>query len=80
MELSIVRRAFSSMSSSLLLGEKFFVSSMSLDQKDYFPSCQTDHLNAHAFCLKSHFPEQSALVSLLLSSQGNKNRRDLGCI
>lgn len=58
MVISIVRRAFSSMSSSLLLEEIFFVSSRSPDQKDYFPSCQTGHLNAHACGLKSHFLEQ----------------------
>lgn len=80
MVLSMVRRAFSSMSSSLLLEEIFFVSSASPDQKDYFPSCQTDHLNAVACGLYSHLPEQPALVSLPLSSQDSKNRRDLGCI
>lgn len=46
------------MSSSLLLEEIFFVSSRSPDEKDYFPSCQTDHLNARAGGLKGHFPEQ----------------------
>lgn len=80
MVLSIVRRVFSSMSSSLLLKEIFFISSVSPDQKDYFPSYQTDHLNAHACGLKSHLPEQPALVSLPLSAQDNENRRDLGCI
>lgn len=57
-------RAFSSISSSLLLGDILTFDSMFPGQKNHCPFLKTDHLNAYACGLTNHFPTTTAVEAV----------------